>query len=294
MKSRNEAPTLFSRFKTTAENFCGKKIKFLHVDNAPELIHGQMKSLCDSHGISFEKTVPDSPAQNGVAERTNLTVCSMARAMLIDANLRDFFWPFALLAAVHIKQRVPHSSLPTGVTPFHLWFGHRPNLSHLRPFGTKFTARILSTNLSKFHPRGESGRFLGYATDSKGYLVWVPNEPGSGGSVKIRRDVVFHDFPDPPRSADPPSSFLPLWEDVHFPSRVEPHHTDGVDLFPTQERVTVPLYVPDLLIVPHSIFFFNKNIILFVVSVDRRGLVLRPPTLYETVLQREALNPSHL
>ena len=46
-----------------------------------------MEEYCKAHGITYEKTIPDSPPQNGVAERTNLTVATMARAMLIDANL---------------------------------------------------------------------------------------------------------------------------------------------------------------------------------------------------------------
>jgi hypothetical protein len=200
MKSRDEALSLFIQFKTTAETFCGQKIKTLRLDNAPELIHGQMEIYCKAHGIAFEKTVPDSPSQNGVAERCNLTICCMSRAMLVDSNLRNWFWPFAVQTAVHIKQRVPHSSLPANTTPFQLWFSRRPNLSHLRPFGTKCTSRIIANHHpSKFEPRGEAGRFLGYAAEAKGYLIWVPNATGTGGTVKVRRDVIFHDFlPTPP------------------------------------------------------------------------------------------------
>jgi hypothetical protein len=220
MKTRNEALSLFIQFKTTAETFSGSKIKLLRVDNAPELVLGQMETFCKAQGITYEKTVPDSPPQNGVAERSNLTICSMARAMLLDANLRDFFWPFAVSAATHIKQRVPHSALPSGLTPFHLWFNRRPDISHLRPFGVTCTARVLATHLSKFEPRGETGRFLGYATDAKGYLIWVPNPTGSGGSVKVRRDVIFHDFPHPSPPPIVPPHYQPLWHDVPFPNRL--------------------------------------------------------------------------
>lgn len=67
-----------------------------------------MEAYCKTHGLTYKKTVPDSLPQNGVAERTNLTLCSVTRAMVIDANLRDFFRPFPLLAATHIKQRISH------------------------------------------------------------------------------------------------------------------------------------------------------------------------------------------
>lgn len=76
MKSRSEAPSLFIEFQKAAENHCQKKIGLLRVNNTPELVQGQMQTYCKSVGISYEKTVPDSPPQNGVAERTNLTIAA--------------------------------------------------------------------------------------------------------------------------------------------------------------------------------------------------------------------------
>jgi hypothetical protein len=222
MKTRNEVLSLFIQFQTAAEKFCNEKITLLRVDNAPKLVQGQMQAYCRAHGIAYEKTVPDSPPQNSVAERANLTICSMARAMLIDADLHDFFWLFAVLTAVHIKQRVPHASLPPNTTPFKLWFKHRPDLSHLRPFGMRCTSCIIANHLTKFHPRGEAGRFLGYANDAKGYLIWVTNPENNAGTLKVRRDVIFHDLPAPEPSSNVPNKYLPLWEDVNFPSHLSP------------------------------------------------------------------------
>ena len=210
LKTRDEAYQSFVNFRSIAQNFSGQTIKILRVDNAPELIKGKFESYCKSVGITYEKTVPDSPSQNGVAERSNLTLASMARAMLIDANLSSWFWPFAIQTAVHIKNRVPHSNLPPHTTPFEFWYHHKPNLSYLRPFGTNCTSRILPTPDSKFDPRGESARFLGYAKDAKGYILWVPGSAGRPGSIKTRRDVSFHGFP--PFTSDIASS--PLWNDI--------------------------------------------------------------------------------
>lgn len=202
MKSRDEAPRLFAEFRAQAENFSQQKVAILRVDNAPELTKGALEAQCKHAGITYEKTVPDSPSQNGVAERCNRTLVSMARALLIDAALSEWFWPFAIQAATHIKNRVPHSSLPTNISPFQLWYNYKPNLSHLRIFGAPCTSRLLSTPATKFSPRGESGRHLGYAKDARGYLIWVPGPNGHGGSVKIRRDVTFHD-PSPAKDVLP-------------------------------------------------------------------------------------------
>ena len=196
MKSRDSAPDLFMQFRSAAETFTKKKLCLLRVDNAPELIQGRFQAHCISHGITYEKTVPDSPNQNGVAERSNQTLACMARAMLLDANLSSWFWPFAVQTAVHIKNRVPHSNLPPHTTPYELWYHEKPNLGYFRVFGTHCTSCLLSNSLTKFEPCRESGHFLGYATDSKGYVIWTPGPNGQGGSIKIRRDVRFHNLPD--------------------------------------------------------------------------------------------------
>ena len=221
MKTRDEAPDHFIHFKTAAENFTQQHIKILRVDNAPELVRGKLQHYCLSHGITYEKTVPDSPSQNGVAERCNLTLASMARAMLLDAQLSPWFWPFAIETAVHLKNRVPHSLLPPHKTPFEYWFNYKPNLSHLRLFGSPCTSRILSNSLSKFEARGESARFLGYAKNAKGYVLWIPGADGRGGSVKIRRDVSFHGLPSiSSRNEDRP----PLWDDIPLPDNAYESH----------------------------------------------------------------------
>jgi len=202
MKSRSEAPQRFAEFRSQAEAFCREKIAILRVDNAPELTQGALQAECLCTGITYEKTVPDSPSQNGVAERCNRTLVSMARAMIIDAHLAEWFWTFAIQSAVHIKNRVPHSALPNFQTPFELWFHYKPNLSHLRLFGAHCTARITPPSGTKLSPRGEHGRHLGYAKDTRGYIIWIPNQNGPGGTAKIRRDVKFHDH-SLPESVEP-------------------------------------------------------------------------------------------
>lgn len=193
LKHKSDSLENFKTLQAAVERFLSQKIAILRLDNASELVQGLFKSYCDSTGIQYEKTVPESPQQNGVAERTIGILSSMARSMLLNADLSDFFSPLAILAASHIKNRVPHAStLPK--TPFEFWHRRKPDLSHLRPFGTPVTSRILNAkSLTKFDARGESGRFVGYARDAKGYLIWFPAKR----AVRVRRDLVFHDFPVP-------------------------------------------------------------------------------------------------
>ena len=46
-------------------------------------------------------------------------------------------WPCALQHSTLIKNVVPHSSLPVGVSPFKLWMGNKPSASTICTFGCK-------------------------------------------------------------------------------------------------------------------------------------------------------------
>jgi hypothetical protein len=102
MKEKKEAITHFKTFKRAVENLTGLKVVYLRVDNAKEYVKGEFEKFMEEEGGQYEPTIPHSPSQNGVAERANYTLACMARAMLIDADMSDFFWPFAIGTAVHL------------------------------------------------------------------------------------------------------------------------------------------------------------------------------------------------
>lgn len=80
-------------------------------------------------GIRMEYTVPDSPEQNGVAERLNRTIFTMVRAMLYEAGLPEPFWGVAAESAAYIRNRVPQGEAKK--TPEELWSGKKPDISHV-------------------------------------------------------------------------------------------------------------------------------------------------------------------
>jgi hypothetical protein len=209
LKHRNDALTYFKQYRVAVEKFLELEIAVLRVDNAPEFIEGDFRDYCREEGIQYEKTVPDASQQNGVAERANQTVENSMRAMLLDAGLPSYFWPLAAQAAVHINNRLPHSSLPKRVTPFERWFGSKPDISHFRPFGALVTARKAeSTDQNKALMRGEEGRFVGYSRDSTGYLIYFLETK----CIRPRRDVDFHGMPIPMPA--PPIVPMEIWKDI--------------------------------------------------------------------------------
>lgn len=56
---------------------------------------------CEEKGIEVYVTLPYQPEQNGYVERYGALILTMARTMLINANLPAFLWPEAVNTAVY-------------------------------------------------------------------------------------------------------------------------------------------------------------------------------------------------
>ena len=80
--------------------------KKLRQDNAKEFISEQFKTYCLDAGILQEKTTPETPQQNGLAERCNRTLLEMARCLVIDSGLPKMMWGAAILHATRIRYLV--------------------------------------------------------------------------------------------------------------------------------------------------------------------------------------------
>ncbi|HLP34673.1 MAG TPA: DDE-type integrase/transposase/recombinase, partial [Amoebophilaceae bacterium] len=85
LKKKSEALDAFKRYKAYAENFTGKKIKFLQSDNGLEYCNQEFDEYLQNCGIRHRLTVPYTPQQNGVAERKNRTLLNTARCLLIQS-----------------------------------------------------------------------------------------------------------------------------------------------------------------------------------------------------------------
>ena len=65
---------------------CGTP-RILQSDNGTEYTNKNFKKFCTNNKIKNEYTVPETPEQNGVAERYNRTVVETARSLLIESKL---------------------------------------------------------------------------------------------------------------------------------------------------------------------------------------------------------------
>jgi hypothetical protein len=120
--------------------------------------------------------------------RPNRTLIERTRAMLLDASLPLSLWGEAVVAACHVRNRSPISETRAG-TPWGLFFGAVPDVSHLRVFGCRVCFHVPRELRTKLDSISYSGVFVGYGGD--GHRVLVDGTRKVTGS----RDVVFLEEP---------------------------------------------------------------------------------------------------
>ena len=77
------------------------------------------------------------------------------------------FWAEALACAVYLRNRSPTISI-WNITPQKAWSGHKPNISHLRVFGSMAYMHVPEQKRTKLDDRSEKLIFIGYDSSSKG------------------------------------------------------------------------------------------------------------------------------
>jgi hypothetical protein len=138
------------------ENQSGRRIRVLRLDNGGEYTSNEFMEYCSTEGIKKELTVIYNPQQNGVAERKNRTIVGATRVMIHDQGLPMFLWAEACRTVVYIQNRSPHTILGK-LTPEEVYTGTRPDVSHLRIFGSVCYCHVPSEKRTKLDPIGEKG-----------------------------------------------------------------------------------------------------------------------------------------
>lgn len=151
----------------------------------------QWTKLVEEEGFTFHPTAPNTPEQNGPAERAGGVISSTSRSIRIAAHLPEDLWPYAVEHSVMLLNARPVKRLGWR-TPYELIHGHKPNAGNLKVFGCKVYRRIPNIpKMAKLAPRAESGYLLGYAGWNI-YYVWHPQRLGTRQNVVTRsRDVTF-------------------------------------------------------------------------------------------------------
>jgi dUTP pyrophosphatase len=182
-------------------------LKWVRTDEGGELwgSHAYQKMLMEE-GFIPEPTASDASFQNGVAERPNCTLADMMRSLLHCAQLGPEYWSWAILHATYLKNRLPHHAIHK--TPYEAYTGNRPNLKHLRIFGSPITARNPGRRPAKLDIHASHGIFLGYTATHRNVYYLDSNTK----KVKISMHVIF----DEAGYTLPPSHRTILQQHLHL------------------------------------------------------------------------------
>ena len=106
------------------------------------------------------------------------------RAMLHDQGLPMHLWAKACNTAVYVQNHCPHRVLVMG-TPEEAFTGKKPDISHLKIFGSSVYIHVKKDAGKKLELTAEVGIFLGYTETPNNYRVYFPNIR----MIVMRRDI---------------------------------------------------------------------------------------------------------
>ena len=180
----------FKEYMAWFERQSGFKIKALHTDEGSEF-EGKMDLLLTEIGIEHETTVGYSSQSNGMAERTNRTLLDMVYPMLFSSGLPLPLWGEAIVTACYVKNRMATQAIPSGKTLYEMFTGRKPNVGHLRAFGSVVYAHIPKKLRKKLQIKSKKGYLVGYESDGEHpmYRVWIP----SVNRIILARDVIINE-----------------------------------------------------------------------------------------------------
>ena len=83
---------IFKTFVKQAQNEFESSVVKVRSDNGMEFRNTQVEEFCNDIGIKHEFSSTYTPQQNGVVERKNRNLITLARAMLDDYGISQRFW----------------------------------------------------------------------------------------------------------------------------------------------------------------------------------------------------------
>ena len=171
LHSKSDAFPAFQIWHKAVMVQTGDTLRIIVSDNG-ELVSKAMADWCQSLGIDHQRTAPYTSTQNGRVERLHRTIQGKARAMRISCNAPGNLWDEFFLTAAYLTN-LTAATANNGRTPYELWFGKLPSLSHLREIGCRAFA-LHTPSPSKIYARSGPCILIGYSPHSKAYRLWDP------------------------------------------------------------------------------------------------------------------------
>jgi hypothetical protein len=173
LKHKSDTFKIFTQFQAMVHTQFSLPIKTLRTDCGGEFTSTDFNTFCDAKGILHQLSCPHTPQRNGVVERKHRHLIQCALALLSESHLPISYWSYAVSTTTHLINRLPTPNLHHH-TPYETLFHTPPDLTHLKSFGCQCFPLLTPYKAHKLHPKSIPCVFLGYPTNSKGYLCLDP------------------------------------------------------------------------------------------------------------------------
>jgi len=147
----------------------------------------EWNELVTARGITFNPSPPDTPDQNGLAERSGGVIMAIARKLRIQGKLPHKLWPYMVSHATRILNRIPVQR-KQWQTPFEMVHNRKPNIAHFKIIGSLAYVLIKSKRerpaKAKLSDKAIKGWLVGLNATNI-YKIWIPHMD----RVVMSRDV---------------------------------------------------------------------------------------------------------
>ena len=213
---------ILNKFKSTNPN------RQVRVDQGGELGRSNaFKDVIAECDFELELTGSDNSRQNGLVERPNRNLAEAMRCILHASDLGPEFWSFALLHAVYLKNRLYHHTIKS--TPYFQFTGNKPDLTHLKIFGSKIYAKRSTKRKYKLDNNVDEGIFLGYTATNQN-IIYVDAKTGR---FKTATHVIFDEAHMSTPTSNTPIAAQALQRLGYTSKEHEVHVSDTSSINPT-------------------------------------------------------------
>uniref|UniRef100_A0A2N9IXE5 Integrase catalytic domain-containing protein n=1 Tax=Fagus sylvatica TaxID=28930 RepID=A0A2N9IXE5_FAGSY len=174
LKHKSDTFSIFKQFTALVKTQFKHSIQTFRTDCGGEFTSNEFHTFCANNGIVHQLSCPHTPQQNGVAERKHRHIIQCALALFSQSNLPISYWSYAVSTATHLINKLPTPIL-SNKSPWELLFKSKPSISHLKAFGCQCFPLLTPYNSHKLQPKSVPCIFVGYPSNSKGYICFDPS-----------------------------------------------------------------------------------------------------------------------
>lgn len=186
IKSKDETASCFIEFVNLVENQLNKRIKKFQCDNGREYLNSKIFDFIKVKGIELLPCPPYVHELNGVAERFNRSAMDIGRCLAREAKINNRYWPEIMKTVSYLKNRTI-ANTSENKTPYEIFFGIKPNVKHLKIYGSKVFVRTPEVlRKGKWDDKAKLGVLVGYTNNS--YRVLINNRVINARHVKVIED----------------------------------------------------------------------------------------------------------